>query len=130
MKKQINFMAQSKFAFIISAICIALSIFGIYHKGLDKGIDFVGGILVEVQSEQVEGQEDTDIRNRYYKDDGQRLLQRIEQDTGRKEDDGNHNQQQGVLLVVLLAPGPTLLFVFGYIAHWQSGIEFFQILFQ
>ena len=44
--------------------------------------------LVEVQSEQVEGQEDTDIRNRYYKDDGQRLLQRVEQDTGCKEDDG------------------------------------------
>ena len=45
-------MAQSKFAFLISAICIVLSIVGIYYKGLDKGIDFVGGILVEVQSEQ------------------------------------------------------------------------------
>ena len=52
MKKQINFIAQSKFAFLISAICIVLSIVGIYYKGLDKGIDFVGGILVEVQSEQ------------------------------------------------------------------------------
>ena len=52
MKKQINFMAQSKIAFLISAICIVLSVFGLYHKGLDKGIDFVGGILIEVQSEE------------------------------------------------------------------------------
>ncbi len=51
MKKQINFIAQSKFAFVLSAICIALSIFGIAYKGLDQGIDFVGGILVEVRSE-------------------------------------------------------------------------------
>ena len=52
-KKQINFIAQSKYAFVISAICIVLSIVGLCYKGLDKGIDFVGGILVEVQSEQV-----------------------------------------------------------------------------
>ena len=51
-KKQINFIAQSKYAFVISVICIALSIFGIAYKGLDKGIDFVGGILVEVQSQE------------------------------------------------------------------------------
>ena len=47
-KKQINFMAQSKYAFIISLICIALSILGIYYKGLEKGIDFIGGVLVEI----------------------------------------------------------------------------------
>ena len=51
-KKQINFIAQSKYAFVISAICVALSIFGLFYKGLDRGIDFVGGILVEVQSEE------------------------------------------------------------------------------
>ena len=51
-KKQINFVAQSKYAFIISAICVVLSIFGLFYKGLDKGIDFVGGVLIEVQSEQ------------------------------------------------------------------------------
>ena len=51
-KKQINFMAQSKYAFIISLICIVLSIFGIYYKGLEKGIDFIGGVLVEIQSNE------------------------------------------------------------------------------
>lgn len=51
-KKQINFIAQSKYAFVISALCIILSIFGIFYKGLDQGIDFIGGILVEVQSEE------------------------------------------------------------------------------
>ena len=51
-KKQINFIAQSKYAFVISAICVVLSIVGLFYKGLDRGIDFVGGILVEVQSEQ------------------------------------------------------------------------------
>ena len=37
-KKQINFMAQSKYAFIISLICIALSIFGIYYKSVKNKI--------------------------------------------------------------------------------------------
>ena len=55
LKKQINFIAQSRYAFVISLICVILSVFGIYYKGLEKGIDFVGGVLVEVQStEQID----------------------------------------------------------------------------
>lgn len=50
--KQINFIKQSKYAFIISALAIVLSFWGIFTKGLDYGIDFLGGILVEVRSEQ------------------------------------------------------------------------------
>lgn len=60
--------------------------------------------LVEVQPEPIESKKYPDIRNRNHKDDGKRLLQGVEQNAGRKEDDGYHHQQKQVLAVVLLAP--------------------------
>lgn len=50
--KSIDFIKQSKYAFAISALAIILSFVGLFTKGLDYGIDFLGGILVEVQSEE------------------------------------------------------------------------------
>ena len=47
--------------------------------------------MVEVQFEPIEGQEYPDIRDRYDKNDRQRLFQGIKQDTGRKE---NNNDDQ------------------------------------
>lgn len=46
--------------------------------------------LVEVQPEPIESKKYPDIRNRNHKDDGKRLLQGVEQNAGRKEDDGYH----------------------------------------
>ena len=41
--------------------------------------------MVEVQFEPIEGQEYPDIRDRYDKNDRQRLFKGIKQDTGSKE---------------------------------------------
>jgi len=45
---KINFMAYRKLALIISAIVILLSIGSLFVKGLNLGIDFTGGTVIEV----------------------------------------------------------------------------------
>lgn len=44
----INFMAHRKIALIISAVLLLGSIAGLYIKGLNFGIDFTGGTIIEV----------------------------------------------------------------------------------
>jgi SecD/SecF fusion protein len=39
----INFLAKRKFAYIISGIAVAVGIFSLFTRGLDQGVDFVGG---------------------------------------------------------------------------------------
>ena len=46
---KLDFMKYRKLSYWISAICIALSILSIVFKGFNYGIDFSGGILMEVQ---------------------------------------------------------------------------------
>ncbi len=48
--KLINFVAHRKIAFSISLILIALSIYSVATKGLNLGVDFTGGIVMEVRS--------------------------------------------------------------------------------
>ena len=62
--------------------------------------------LVEVQFEEPEGEEHPDVRDGNYKDDGQWLSERVEQDGGEEENDGHDHEQQAVLAVVLLRPFP------------------------
>ena len=49
----INFMKARNITYIISGLAIILSILSIYTKSFNYGIDFSGGILVEIKSEQI-----------------------------------------------------------------------------
>ena len=48
----INFLGLRKVSLTISALLVALSIFAIFAKGLNYGLDFTGGVLIEVQYDQ------------------------------------------------------------------------------
>ncbi|WP_233188874.1 protein translocase subunit SecF [Hydrogenovibrio sp. SC-1] len=49
--KQINFMGYRKHAMVFSVILIVISLAGLWVKGLNFGIDFTGGTLVELAYE-------------------------------------------------------------------------------
>lgn len=46
-----NFMKQAKYAYVLSAILVIVSLFSLATKGLNYGIDFVGGVQIEATSE-------------------------------------------------------------------------------
>ena len=52
MTKNINFVSQFKKANIISIILFTLSILLVFFKGLNYGIDFKGGTLIELRTEK------------------------------------------------------------------------------
>jgi SecD/SecF fusion protein len=47
-----DFLGKRKIAYTISGILIALSLFSIFTKGLNKGVDFVGGRTYQVRFDQ------------------------------------------------------------------------------
>ena len=48
---QIDFMGQAKLAYILSAFLLIVSVFSLATRGLNYGIDFVGGVQIEAESE-------------------------------------------------------------------------------
>ena len=49
-----NFSSKFKYANILSLILFALSVILIFFKGLNYGIDFKGGTLIELRSNNIE----------------------------------------------------------------------------
>ena len=54
-KRELNieFIGKRKLGFFLSVVLLAISIFSLCTKGLNYGIDFEGGLLIEATSEQV-----------------------------------------------------------------------------
>lgn len=48
---KINFMGQSKIAYILSAIMLIVAVVSLATRGLNYGIDFIGGVQIEAASE-------------------------------------------------------------------------------
>src|SRR5690606_34177198 len=48
----IDFLGKRKVAYIVSTILVVLSLFTLFTKGLDQGIDFVGGRTYQVRFAQ------------------------------------------------------------------------------
>lgn len=47
-----NFLAKRKIAYIISGILVAIGLFSLFTKGLDQGVDFVGGRNYQIRFEK------------------------------------------------------------------------------
>ena len=47
----INFLGMRKIGYSIAAVLLAISVWGFFTKGLNYGVDFEGGVLIEVSSE-------------------------------------------------------------------------------
>ena len=79
--------------------------------------------MIEVQPEQIEGQEDPNVGDGNHENHRQRLLDGIEQDARREENDDNDQSQAPILTVITLRPTPVAPLRLGGITHRHEAIE-------
>ena len=65
---KIDFMRQRMFGYILSAVLLVVSVFSLSTRGLNYGIDFEGGILIEASADRVIDLEDTRAKLSFLRD--------------------------------------------------------------
>lgn len=65
---KIDFMRQRVFGYILSAILLVVSVISLSTRGLNYGIDFEGGILIEASADRVIDLEDTRSKLSFLRD--------------------------------------------------------------
>lgn len=65
---KIDFMRQRVFGYILSAILLMVSVISLSTRGLNYGIDFEGGILIEASADRVIDLEDTRSKLSFLRD--------------------------------------------------------------
>ena len=64
----IDFIGQAKFAYVLSFFLLIVSVVSLATKGLNYGIDFVGGVQIEASSEQIIQMEEVRQKLSFLKD--------------------------------------------------------------
>ncbi len=99
---QINFMRPRKIASVLSILLVVLSIFSLSFKGLNAGLDFTGGTLIEIKlSQSTNLEEIRDVLSSKLEDDFQVSYFGSEQDVLIKIPGGSENNLSDEIVAVL-----------------------------
>ena len=99
---QINFMRPRKIASVLSILMVVLSIFSLSFKGLNAGLDFTGGTLIEIKlSQSTNLEEIREVLGSKLEDDFQVSYFGSEQDVLIKIPGGSENNLSDEIVEVL-----------------------------
>ena len=99
---QINFMRPRKIASVLSILMVVLSIFSLSFKGLNAGLDFTGGTLIEIKlSQSTSLEEIREVLGSKLEDDFQVSYFGSEQDVLIKMPGGSENNLSDEIVAAL-----------------------------
>ena len=99
---QINFMRPRKIASVLSILMVVLSIFSLSFKGLNAGLDFTGGTLIEIKlSQSTSLEEIREVLGSKLEDDFQVSYFGSEQDVLIKIPGGSENNLSDEIVAAL-----------------------------
>ena len=99
---QINFMRPRKIASVLSILMVVLSIFSLSFKGLNAGLDFTGGTLIEIKlSQSTNLEEIREVLGSKLEDDFQVSYFGSEQDVLIKIPGGSENNLSDEIVAAL-----------------------------
>ena len=99
---QINFMRPRKIASVLSILLVVLSIFSLSFKGLNAGLDFTGGTLIEIKlSQSTNLEEIREVLGSKLEDDFQVSYFGSEQDVLIKIPGGSENNLSDEIVAAL-----------------------------
>ena len=99
---QINFMRPRKIASVLSSLLVVLSIFSLSFKGLNAGLDFTGGTLIEIKlSQSTNLEEIREVLSSKLEDDFQVSYFGSEQDVLIKIPGGSENNLSDEIVAAL-----------------------------